>query len=413
MKSKSLNILVFLLIYSNILRLFSSYATLICDFVVVAVLFVNVAIQKKKLSTNSNKIFVGSAIFLIFMSFLQIFNLNINSCLYGLIEFRKSYFQLMWLFVGLFCFAGKDIDLRHNIKFIVLISIPVVLYGIKQYFFLDSFDLLFYQLQSADKYTYIYNNHYRAISIFAGPFHFGMFCVFCYAMCLYLLMNNRNKKECFLNIILLSISLFGCYVSQTRTNMFCCIVIGVIYLLKLFHNGTFFVVLLLILLLVPIVLFTKDGGGFANKSEILDFVESIFNFSTDGRFLGRVTTWEIGIDLIKNNWLFGYGTGSAADTMGNYGVAKIYNTSHNMFLKVFFELGIFGFLLFIAFWVSLFLLISKMKEKCLRWLLFAFGIAIMISALGGSTIVMFPILSMFYLIVGIAIGQNSDKNFKT
>ena len=59
---------------------------------------------------------------------------------------------------------------------------PIVLYGIKQFLFWGKIDDIFAGMNDADFWTLHYGGHVRSISIFSGPFHYGMFCVLIFAI---------------------------------------------------------------------------------------------------------------------------------------------------------------------------------------------------------------------------------------
>ena len=140
--------LVFVALYSNVLKLwFGSWATLVYDAMLVCALItlVNYRWNPKRIKVLT-AILVSSLLLLILGAF-EMLNPNITNQLYSLIEFRKTLFQLLTLFV-VYAYCSDSGDGETNckiIRFIVLASLPLILYGIKQFYFFDSSsDIVFF-----------------------------------------------------------------------------------------------------------------------------------------------------------------------------------------------------------------------------------------------------------------------------
>ena len=96
--------------------------------------------------------------------------------------------------------------------------------------------------------------------------------------------------------------------------------------------------------------------------------------------LVRKKTWSTSLKLVKEKWITGYGTGLSKKVLQeqykkdgyDYMYKKNYN-SHNQYLQVFLDQGIFGFLLLVFFTFGM--LYASLKQKDFIYALF---LAIMI-----------------------------------
>lgn len=77
--------------------------------------------------------------------------------------------------------------------------------------------------------------------------------------------------------------------------------------------------------------------------------------------LGRLRIWRVGVEILKNNWLLGVGFGNFEVAFNEFiveakvaGLLGLGKDPHNVFLSVFSELGIFGFLIFMVFLLTIF-----------------------------------------------------------
>ncbi|MFA7744097.1 O-antigen ligase family protein [Salinicoccus roseus] len=84
---------------------------------------------------------------------------------------------------------------------------------------------------------------------------------------------------------------------------------------------------------------------------------------------GRIAIWKSGISALKENPIFGVGVGSFQEVNAMYSQSEIEMSSHNSYLTILVENGIFGSLIFFAFLFSLAIYAWKTQiDKKLRWL---------------------------------------------
>lgn len=408
---KTLCLLIFTALYSNVLKLWlGSWATLVYDILLVFALIMLANYRWNPKGIKSVAILFISALLLIIMGLFEMVNLNISNHLYSLIEFRKTLFQIIVLFVAYaYCDDSGDGEACLNIiRFIVLASLPLVIYGIKQFFYFDSIDARLYSLMDSAADTNRYGSTTRAMSFFSGPFHYGMFCVLNTALSLFLARKARDWK-CY---IITVVCLVGVFCSYTRTNMACAI----------FAIATFFVIpsvedtvsgkvshvrmAFSCLIVVPAVIFAISSPGYIDfgNAQLNILINGILNAGQDTRLLNRFETWEQAIGLISMHPLTGNGIGAAGDTLGNYGVALNWVTPHNAFIKVAVELGLVGAIVFVIFILaSLAVCFRLVKvEGELLPLSISIAFAVLVNMMLGSTLGTFPVMSLVYVLIGLA-----------
>ncbi len=403
-----LKVLVFTSIYSNVLRVFAGrWITLIADVILVLSLLLclysngewTILINKKM------KIIWLLIITLQIISVLQIFNENITNRLYSLIEYRKSFFQLIAILVGFHLL--KMNSFIRILKYIEIISLPAILYGIKQYFYFTTFDFRYYAIQDASSYTLFYGVTRRAISFFSGPFHYGMLCSIILCITMYLFFVTKKR----IHILLSFICLLGTYCSATRTNYVSSLIVLFIYLiLYIKRRGTVtFTVKKIIMLFICVLLLLYVVIDYANllenRNPFVVLLNTLTHTSSDNRFMGRVDTWYKAIEMIRTRFILGNGIGSAADTMATHSIAVSQVTSHNMFVKVFVELGLIGFLIFFSFLLVSVLSCFSRRDNTLFSFALSFISVVLINSLVGSTISTYPVMLIVWLLMGLTIKQ--------
>ena len=101
----------------------------------------------------------------------------------------------------------------------------------------------------------------------------------------------------------------------------------------------------------------------------------------------RLMAWDAALDLIKENLIFGVGTGDIKDELmlqykqkGYTGILEEKLNPHNQYLQTFGALGIVGFLFIVTMYLSLF--VYSIKQKSI--LLFAFSLIVIISSMTES-----------------------------
>lgn len=413
---KVLKLYIFILLYSTLFRLIlGRWGTIIADFAT-AFCFLYCIYESGNLILRYDKI-IKTILILIFIvqviSLLEIFNANILNHIYALIEYRKSYFQLLCFFPAYWLLKRSNLKINDIIKYIGLICLPIILYGIKQKYFWGGIDSKFVDMTDADTYTMMYKGFVRSVSIFSGPFHFGLFSSLSLSIYLYLWRVFRKSRYLIQSII----ALWGCYCSITRTNLICCVAVLIIfyfdYLICEKKKNTIFVKIISISLfsIVFIALFNLVDINVNIQTPIGQIINSFSNLGEDQRFTTRIVMWVKSMEYIFRKPFIGYGIGAAADTMGIHSISKTYITSHNMFLKLFLEIGIVGGLLYICLFFIILVKIFKAytNDHIISCAYFSMFMCIMLNSLVGSTIASFPNLSFYWIISALLLANYSRK----
>jgi hypothetical protein len=175
---------------------------------VLTYLFVIKIILEKKPYYNFTKIEIIVFLFLI-ISLLQIFNRNVPEILAGLEGFRKTAYQMLGFLLGIY-FIYDEEQVEKIIKYTYIFLLPVIFYGIKQFFYFSPFDFKIIDLNLASQYTMHIFGRPRVISVFSGPFHFGMFACLMSLLSLHFFL----RKGKIIYLIFFYISIFGVFLLE-------------------------------------------------------------------------------------------------------------------------------------------------------------------------------------------------------
>ena len=399
------------LLYSNVAKvIFGSWATIISDFVIIAALLFKTNERWNKDRSISMLFLFGGSFSLIIISIFEILNPNIINRVYSLIEFRKTFFQMLAIYVG-YSYLNDSSDVPKTIdetlKFILIASTPLMLYGVKQFVAFDQIDVRLYQFMDSAPDTNRYGQIIRSISFFSGPFHYGMFCVLQLSISLYLRYKRMNVQYYIFSII----SIAGVICSYTRTNIACAIIVCAVFILfgsKDYDSKSIPAYKILFGVIVvgiaAILLLSQSGYVDLGNEQINSIINSILHATEDSRLTNRFITWNEAYALFLEKPFLGYGMGSAGDTMAAHGIAYNWVTPHNAFIKVAVEMGMIGLILFLlvcisALNISLFVTRGKLAA---RGLLISICILLACNMMFGSTLGSFPVMTLIYLILGQA-----------
>lgn len=418
---KILRIYIFVVLYSSILKLIlGRWGTIVSDVATICVLLLCLE-QHGKYGIRLNKtircIFC-LVVMVQILSIVEIFHPNIQNTLYSIIEYRKSYFQVLALLAAYWMYRKGSRDAIGIFKYIGNISIPIVLYGIKQYFFWGNIDSKLVDMTDANFYTMHYGGHMRSVSIFSGPFHYGMFCAFLFALYVFLFSECKRKRSRRLYFCMAVLTVVGSVCSITRTSLVCiiiCLAIWfLIYLQKKKNAKAMLVKVLTVttLILMAIVIVTGViGVPFGNSDSSLGrMLLSLSNIGEDNRFMSRTSTWTAGIQYVLKSPVLGYGMGSAADTMSSYNISKVYLTSHSMYIKMFIEIGVIGGIMYLGIF---FLCAKKILTHCkksntIKVLYLSLLSTVLLNGIVGSTIPSFPSMTLYWIITGILLNEDTS-----
>lgn len=353
------------------------------------------------------------AIFLLW-AVLQMFNPNVPGLQAGVEGLRKFAFASILFYVGRHFIRTKDVNLFQ--KSLVIISILIAGYGLKQFFFMSAIDYRMIELASASPVTYLMGGWVRPFSTMPGPFHLGLYLVVVSVLLIAQLMlkHGRFSTRLFIPIILF-LHLGVLFFTRTKGN-WVGLVAGVLVLMILHTQRPLkFIAQLAGLSLASILVITIISAlAPSNTLGVLeDAIVAVTNPLEAPTFLYRVQLWEeIMVPALRENPLWGYGTSSAGE-----GLANLYqNTgakhfpSHNLFLKVFLELGLVGLFLFFVIvagslwqgWKS----VRRQQHaspniKLTQYWGIATVIAFLVAGLAIPTLDAYPVNYYFWLLLGL------------
>ena len=366
--------------------------------------------QKKRLRIGFIDLFL---LLFLMLAFLAMFNPNVPSLVAGIEGFRKFAFAAIAFWVGRHLFAQKHLRLLQ--KLMIFASTLIALYGIKQFFYMSDLDWRLVDLASASRTTYTMGGQIRPFSTLPGPFHLGLYLVVTGLLLLSQLYALRQPaKRRFWLWIVLAIQVLTLFLTRTKANWFA-LVAGAAILLILLSGFRLKSILRIVgigivgLCVIALSLWLSSDTG--NKV-LLDAINAFINPSEAPTFVLRMELWtkEI-LPAIKEQFLTGYGTSSAGEGLGFYytGTRSKFFSSHNIYLKIMLELGIFGLLLFCAI-VAMSLLLGWRKFRLLRHNrdplmqhhLWAISVicAFLITGLTGAMLDAYPANYFFWLLLG-------------
>ncbi len=314
--------------------------------------------KRKFILTGFIKLYIFSMLLLLFYLFINAF--YISTVKYDAIYSFLFYFSII-------AFAIFFIQLKVNIYFINVIII------------------FFSFIQMIAALIQIFFFHMRPIGLFFSPNYFAAYLLLSFFAALSFFIVSSNKIKIWLSIYLM-IDFIFLVLSASRGAFVAFIIIFFIYLLK--HKK--FIFLLIILVFASILIFSFKNplkNKFFNKKD---------SFSYE-----RVKIWKTGIDISKENLLYGVG-------LGNYKYfallhrypskhfflkySKVPKHAHNIFIYIFSETGLIGFILILIVILSL--------TPYFRFTTAFFGvIAILIDALFSdlliSPAILFPVILLF------------------
>ncbi|GGB41758.1 O-antigen ligase family protein [Fictibacillus barbaricus] len=410
-------VIIGLLLYVNILKPLGMYQIVssLVDLLVLTVILkycVTVGIKNEQFKW----IIIASGF--LFVSFFEIFNPNIPSFEAGLQGFRKTSFAFMLFYIGIFKFKEARKVKEFLIKFSIL-TLPLLLYGIKQSIFISEIDRLYLFVNSADTWTGTLFGETRATSVFSGPFHFGMFSAILAVINLFLMEVVNKKRYQLIFLLFFFVSFLACNSSLTRTNLVA--LVGAIIAYKLIQMKIKSILILLPIItgsLIAVYYLIVSNTYFllSSNNQILRMIGTISNIDNDSRFEGRSQGWESILNLVAKNPLLAYGTGSSGDTLNTVYDFQYHVTSHNVFLKILMETGVIGLAMFASLFIGISLLFLKKvlnKETTLIKKVYACCFAVMvvffINGLVGSALDTYPISSIVLLFMGIGVTNLTNE----
>lgn len=335
------------------------------------------------------------------LSLLELMNPNVPSLLAGLLGLRKTSFYLIALLIGVYL-AWDYTRIVRFLRWVVILGIPICLYAYKQFYSPSAIDYKIIQMNQAGVAVYNVFGISRATSIFSSPFILGYFGNLIGAISIFLFAVSKKKRW----LAAGAIGFFSVFCSVTRVNLVALVVVVLISFGLYFLSDKRRIFTVLVALSLALV-----GLDFLMESpDFQKYIQSVepSGIVRDQRFLNRFAGYQSDVDLLAKNWFWGYGTGSAGDALDNYFTNKVHITSHNMFIKVYFELGLIGLLVFVYIlwrWIRT----NRFRKaraptyelKALYDLALIALIILCVNGMTGGAIDSFPANMVTYLLMGL------------
>lgn len=340
---------------------------------------------------------------LLLIGLIQVFNPNVPNLITGIEGFRKILFQMIALFIGVSCFRSRE-DIFSLTRVVVIASIPILLYAIKQFFYLSDFDYAMIESNTAAIDTWMIFGKVRSFGLFSGPFHLGIFSGFIFWASLAL--HKEYGRKLYLYIAILAG--LACLSSLTRSSILALAVslpLVLIYVMKRQRIRVLWITTAIVLFSTLSVILLRSQ--FEEIDALVESVSSVDTMLEGGRFSSRLSDYQKGFEMIAEHPL-GLGVGSAADAMEGPFVthSKIHVTSHNLFMRIVLEMSVIGliFLIWLLYRIwSAVKVLNQQHDQAAAYLVLGPWLIIMIAGLTGSTLGAFPVLLVIWALTGMAI----------
>lgn len=283
---------------------------------------------------------------------LQMFNPNVPGMQAGVEGFRKFIYMSIAFYISRHLFQMPDF--RLFAKSMILFSIPVTLYGIKQFIVMWPIDYRVIEMSPTSPVTFLMGGWVRPFSTMSGPFQLGLYLVVVLLLILVLLTKGQPKPWLRIGLLLLTgLQVALLLMTRTKGNWGGIVVGAIVLVLLQSRNPARAAVKLAGLAVVGglalgLILYAASG----EIRKVMD--EAIFAITNPleaPTFVFRMQLWtEEIIPALQDQWLLGYGTSSAGEGLQDLyeGTSSKFFYSHNLYIKVLLELGVVGFLPFLV-----------------------------------------------------------------
>lgn len=395
--------LLILALYINLTKILlgSRYVILIADAAVFAV-SLRVIVYRLLATRPFTRLEIITGLFLL-IGITQLFNPNVPSFLAGIEGFRRIMFQMLAIFIGVAVVKERD-DVILLGKLIAVASIPILLYCIKQFFFMSDFDYSIIESNTAAPETWRIFGKVRAFGIFNGPFHLGLFSGFAFWIAIAIYLETKRKWLIFMAIV----AVLACLASLTRSSiiaLFASIPLVLLYAYRTHRVRIVWITALVVAATLMSVYLLRSN--FVAIDLFVESISSLESVGGDSRLGARVEGYEKAFSIIKSH-PFGSGMGSAGDAMEHYFEphSREHITSHNLFLRVALETGWLGLLLFLGIFGCILASVRTLKRSgdvVATVMLLGPVMIVLITGITGSTIGAYPLNLLFWSLCGVLV----------
>lgn len=329
-------------------------ASLLAIIIIVFGVYITVSNRVKlfKLLTNPalRWFFLALLIFLIYSALSIIFSE------YKIDSFKEiiRLASIFILFISGFIIINSEKKLLYFISFILINSVVPFVFSL-------------YQIITNDQ---RYESRIYGTFFHPNPFSFYLFLLL--ALSTYLVFSNDISYQHYKKTVpwLLIIIALLIFFTQTRSIWFASVLF--ILLINMFKNyKVFFAAILLGCMLI---VFQAIFEGTTIENRIYDILYNPFN-----SLVWRLEMWQDAFNLAREKFMFGYGLNTAAPKLEYLRGTEFGSTElHNDYLKMFFELGTVGLLLYFLIFILLIRTLLQPKVSSNKKIVFGMFIAIIL-----------------------------------
>ncbi|TMQ60617.1 MAG: O-antigen ligase family protein [Candidatus Eisenbacteria bacterium] len=395
-------------LYSTGLKyvLHNRYALLIPDFAFASILLLLMArelVERRPIRRENIPLFLAVCAYLV-TGLLEIGNPNVPSVRAGLEGFRKTCLYISPALVGLYLGWSPNTAKRF-IHILALATVPLCLYSVKQFLAPTAFDLQIPEQNTAGEAVYNVFGVYRATSLLGSPFALGFMGNVAVALGFYLAATRTAAPWVW---VVICGGVAAIVASLTRVSIVAGLVLAAVAPAMILRAHGWILrsgASIILLALVGMSLSMTPVAGQVARSLDLRYLE-------EDRAYARFEGYDAGLTELARSPLMGYGAGSAGDGLDSYFSGSVYlPASHNVLLKIGFELGLVGLLAFLLFcisWIRIaihrYQAAASRSEKALIGLAGCLFIVFIIQGASGSGIDSFPANAITFFIMGLVAG---------
>jgi len=386
--------------------LHNRYALLIPDFAFATILLLLVAreVQEGKLTRRDTIPFLLAVIAYLVIGIAQFANPNVPGLVAGLEGFRKTCLYVSPALIGLYLRWSPGTATRW-VRVLAVGTVPLCVYAVKQALAPSAFDFQIPDQNAAGDAVYNVFGAFRATSLLGSPFALGFLGNVVMALGLYLAAARSSAPWVW---VVVCSGVAAIVVSLTRVSVLGGLLVafvGPLMILRAHGWAVRAAAGIILIVLVGMAISMTPVGEEVVRSLDLRYLD-------EDRAYGRIEGYDKGLTELARNPLIGYGVGSAGDGLESYfGNSVFLPSSHNVFLKVGFELGIAGlaaFLFLCIYWARIairrYQLAQSREERALIGLAGCLFLVFVLQGCSGSGIDNFPSNAITFFLMGVTAG---------
>jgi len=274
--------------------------------------------------------------------------------------------------------------------------------------YLIHFDILPYKLVLFDKLIYMAQDRSNPTP-FLNHYFYNTLLSIVVSILLYNLLVNKNSIYIkVISMFFIATASINLILIGGRIGYIIYIVLILFVLFYIYRKKFFYISLPLATILISVFFYTsyQNGGLFKQRidqalSDKAKLMQDEPNYKTS--IGARIGMWKYSLEVIKDNFLFGVGTGDFKAEMlekvpKKHKFLSQWQQPHNEYIKHFTQFGIIGLLVFLNIFYQIFK--TKSKDKNIQIYLYIFAIALMLMI--STNQLLKPILLVFILLIPVA-----------